>query len=96
MNHSSINYIINSSSSNYFVKNYNSPMITVNNKRKSDILNKKINYLYNENINFNNYANNKTVYLMGCKMANLDLMVYTVIAIQKNILKKIIKRKIII
>ena len=59
MNHSSINYIINSSSSNYFVKNYNSPMITVNNKRKSDILNKKINYLHNGNINFNNYSNNK-------------------------------------
>ena len=63
MNHSSINHIINSSSSNYFVKNYNSPAITVNNHRKSDILNKKGNYL-NGNINFinnniYNYSNNK-------------------------------------
>mgnify|MGYP002624184704 CR=1 FL=1 len=63
MNHSSINHIINSSSSNYFIKNYNSPAITVNNHRKSDILNKKANYLNNGNINFisniYNYSNNK-------------------------------------
>ena len=63
MNHSSINHIINSSSSNYFIKNYNSPAITVNNHRKSDILNKKVNYLNNGNVNFisniYNFSNNK-------------------------------------
>ena len=63
MNHSSINHIINSSSSNYFIKNYNSPAITVNNHRKSDILNKKVNYLNNGNANFisniYNFSNNK-------------------------------------
>ena len=62
MNHSSINHLINSGSSNYLIKNYNSPAITLNNHRKSEILNKKMN-LNNGNNNFNNniydYANNK-------------------------------------
>ena len=60
MNNSSINHIINSSSSNYFLKNYNSTAITVNNNRKSDICYKKIDYLNNgNNNNFHNYSNNK-------------------------------------
>ena len=59
INHSIIHYIINSSSTNYFVKNYNSPVITVNNSRKSEIINEKINCINNGNINYNNYSNNK-------------------------------------
>ena len=59
INHSSINHIINSNSSNYIVKNYNSPVITINNHRKSDILNKKINFMNNSNNYYNNYSNNK-------------------------------------
>ena len=66
MNHSSLNHIINSSNSNNLIKNYNSPSITVNNHRKSEIINKKDNYL-NNGINSiaYNYSNNKKNIING-------------------------------
>ena len=65
MNHSSINHIINSSSSYYFVKNCNSPAITLNNHKKNDIYYKKIDFLNNGNINNYNYSNNKVNMING-------------------------------
>ena len=60
INHSSLNQMINLRNYNNFIKNYNSPVITVNNHRKSEIINKKVNYLNKGNNNIiYNYSNNK-------------------------------------
>ena len=60
MNHSSINHKINTNNSYYFVKKYNSPVITVNNHRKSDIYYKKIDFMNNGNNNIYNNQKNMT------------------------------------